>query len=222
MECRVDGCGKKARYTTAQVCQTHYFRLWRNGTLDIVRKPARPRIYERGYTFVHAPHHPLTSPGQIYIAEHRAVLYEKIGPGPMSCELCGVSMTWKTCQSDHIDQNRANNDPSNLRPLCRRCNVWRSMPPAKDRLANVKVLTFDGISQSAHEWSRDPRVKVTSATIRRRLQAGMSDEDALFSRKITHNTKQTKKPKPSIQQEITKADSIIAEYRKKRKELETS
>nr|MDQ6120782.1 HNH endonuclease [Klebsiella pneumoniae subsp. pneumoniae] len=35
-------------------------------------------------------------------------------------------MTWKTAHIDHIDEVVDNNSDSNLRVLCRACNVMRS------------------------------------------------------------------------------------------------
>jgi hypothetical protein len=204
MQCRVDGCGLDADYKAAQLCQKHYFRQWRNGTTDIVRKPGRPRFEdERGYQFVHAPKHPLCSKGQIYVAEHRAVLYEAIGPGPMCCELCGKGLTWDTVDVDHIDENPRNNARANLRPLCLRCNTWRSMPPAYKRIKNAIAITFDGETKTPYEWARDSRVSVSGGQIRNRKKAGMSDEEALFGPKRTHNGRHSP-----------------AYYRAKRKELE--
>lgn len=187
MLCKVDGCERIADYKSACLCQKHYFRYRRNGDFEIHKK-ARPRIEDdRGYQFVHDPIHPLTARGQIYIAEHRKILYEAIGPGPMICEICGVGMTWKTCQVDHIDENPRNNNLGNLRPLCRRCNVWRSMPPAAERMKGVVVLSFMGERKTANEWARDVRVSVCNSTIIRRKRSGMTDEEALFGEKVTHN-----------------------------------
>lgn len=45
-----------------------------------------------------------------------------------------------------------------------------------------------GERKMAHEWSKDPRVNVTSSTILRRKRRGMSDYDSLFAKKITHNS----------------------------------
>lgn len=188
MQCKVEGCGRTAAYKAAELCQKHYFRVRRNGATDIVRTQAKPRIEdERGYQFLHAPTHPLLTKGQIYVAEHRIVLYAAIGPGPMRCAICGCDLTWKTCQVDHIDENPRNNELSNLRPTCRRCNTWRNMPPAVVRMKRAVAVTYEGVTQTAHEWAQDPRVAVTATTIRRRKLDGMSDAEALFGPKKTHN-----------------------------------
>lgn len=211
MKCCVDGCDRDASYKEKQLCQMHYFRVWRNATTELVRPTAKPRIEDRrGYQFLHAPTHPLRSSGQSYVAEHRVLMYEKLGPGAMCCELCGVEMTWKTCQIDHIDENPRNNALSNLRPLCRRCNVWRNMPPTQERLPNVLVLTAFGETKTAGEWAKDPRVSIWAATIKRRKRAGASDMDAIFGEKKTHHGRGIKKyeRKPRIESQRSNAVAI--------------
>jgi hypothetical protein len=187
MLCCVTDCGRDAHYAEKALCQKHYLRQWRYGTTDLSRT-AKPRIEdERGYQFLHAPAHPLLAKGQIYVAEHRVILYDAIGPGPMCCELCGKQMTWATCQADHIDENPRNNERSNLRPLCRGCNVWRSMPPAYLCRKGAIAITYDGRTMTPHEWSKDPRVNLSGSQIRIRKKSGMTDEQALFAPKVTHN-----------------------------------
>ena len=122
--------------------------------------------------------------------EHRTIVYARYGDTLPPCELCGKRVTWETVHIDHEDENPANNDPKNLRPLCRGCNVSRPLR------SNSKNLTIDGITKTAASWSRDPRVCVCYATILKRKAAGASDFDALFGGKKTHNGKRAVKPPP--------------------------
>lgn len=188
VKCCIDGCDRDADYKEKQLCQKHYFRIRRTGQSGIVKK-ARPRISDdRGYQFLHAPNHPLVSSGQIYVAEHRVVLYEAIGPDPMQCELCGKALTWKTCRVDHIDENPRNNDRGNLRPTCNSCNARRGTRPAHE-WDHTTAITFEGETKTPNEWASDPRVTIAGATIRYRKRKGMTDAEALFGEKKTHNGK---------------------------------
>lgn len=64
------------------------------------------------------------------VAEHRKVLYDKIGPGPHPCHWeCGKNaLVWggrKGIYADHLDGDSLNNDPDNLVPSCNACNAAR-------------------------------------------------------------------------------------------------
>jgi hypothetical protein len=76
--------------------------------------------------------HPLAhANGAVYA--HRAVLWDKIGPGEHRCHWCGRSITWfgpgPRIYPDHLDRNRWNNDPANLEPSCHWCNSYRDRRP---------------------------------------------------------------------------------------------
>lgn len=188
MQCSVDGCARQAKYKAGALCQTHYHRMWRNGTMEL--RQARPRYEDdRGYQFVRAIGHPLLAKGQSYVAEHRVVLYAAIGPAPMECELCSKRLTWATCCVDHIDENPRNNARDNLRPTCMPCNASRNLAPIVDRMPGVVILQYGGERKTATEWARDSRVSVSGGAIRKRKRAGMNDEQALFTPKVTHNGK---------------------------------
>lgn len=187
MKCMIDGCDREAHYKDAQLCQKHYFRRRRNGHFDII-KVRKPFIQnDAGYRSIWEPTHPLAGKTG-YVFEHRKIIFDKHGLTLPDCEICGKPTSWETCHIDHKDENPSNNAPDNLRPLCPGCNTWRSMPPMHT-FNRCSALTFDGITQTAHEWARDSRVKVSSRQILARKRKGATDYDALFSEKITHNGK---------------------------------
>lgn len=185
MKCAVEGCERDALYKGEQLCQKHYFRKWRNGTTNLVRTRKYRLQNPKGYQRIYEPNHPL-SDKRGYVYEHRAVLYSKIGDVPFTCDLCGVTLTWSTCHVDHIDNDVTNNKEENLRPTCSTCNTRRGMgePVTWSR---THVIEFEGERKTPTEWARDSRVSVCGNQIVLRKMAGMSDADALFSAKKTHN-----------------------------------
>lgn len=84
---------------------------------------------------LYRPDHPLAGTNG-YVAEHRAVLYEKIGPGQHSCHWCGITVAWTTrlvgtghrgmLVADHVNTNGLDNRPENLVPACQGCNATRA------------------------------------------------------------------------------------------------
>lgn len=209
MQCCVEGCDRPARYKGSQLCQMHYFRLRRNGSLELlpVRRALR-YVTSNGYVTRYMPDHPLANKGGL-VFEHRFVMWPLVGPDCRPCELCGKPEAWRTCHVDHIDEDRQNNAADNLRILCRGCNVKRGFgPESYAGLSKVGLIEFEGRRDTATNWARDPRVKVSGATIRARKASGMSDEDALFAEKVTHNGKARKKPARKTNHKHERSNSV--------------
>lgn len=188
MQCCVDGCDRDAKYKTAKLCQMHYFRVWRNGSLEKKEINASLRYNTpNGYVRLRMPDHPLANRSGC-VFEHRYVMWSIVGPDCRPCELCGKPQTWATCHVDHKDEDRKNNSTDNLRILCRGCNVKRGFSAQSyANRSRVGLIEFEGKLDTAANWVRDPRVKVCGATILKRKASGMTDAEALFSDKATHN-----------------------------------
>lgn len=92
------------------------------------------------------PKHPLANASG-YVLESRAVLFNKVGPGPHECHWCGTEVRWTTgvgteCKdmlvTDHIDSDPHNNDPDNLATACVGCNATRGLVVRDDEPHKVR------------------------------------------------------------------------------------
>jgi hypothetical protein len=132
--CEVPDCNRP-RYAR-EVCVMHYCRLRATGQVG----EAAPKIAARGaghitahgYRTVQRRDHPLgLARAQHRIEEHRIVLFDAIGSGPHRCHWCGRDLDWfgipgdSMLVVDHLNDDRLNNDPSNLVPSCLGCNTSR-------------------------------------------------------------------------------------------------
>lgn len=123
LKCRIEGCGKDARYVGDPLCYGHYSRLRRKGHFEL--EPKRERYRKRaGYIECKCPGHPMARrSGWTY--EHRVVLYDEIGSGPHPCHWCGQALDWCDIVVDHLNERKDDNRPANLVPSCTFCNRSR-------------------------------------------------------------------------------------------------
>ncbi len=122
--CRIASCIKPVTRPAMGLCEMHYYRRHRHGSVDAVRKARVVRRIDRGYVSLRMPEHPLANDGWVY--EHRYVMYGEVGAGPQKCWWCGVELQWDwNLNVDHLDYDRSNNDPANLVISCRACNIGR-------------------------------------------------------------------------------------------------
>ena len=77
--CGVHKCGRPAVRVASGLCDTHYYRVRRNGSLDLL--PVRNAYkHSAGYVVCRYPNHPLAPKNgraKNWVFEHRVIAYEK-------------------------------------------------------------------------------------------------------------------------------------------------
>lgn len=140
--CSVEGCEASTRSGARGWCARHYTRWLRHGDPTTVRPDEAPAgtrhvDFATGYVRVKIPGHPLCPSGHSWVFEHRAALYEAIGPGSHDCHWCGTPVAWgDTLIADHLDGSLRNNAPDNLVPSCLNCNASRGRKAAAANAAS--------------------------------------------------------------------------------------
>lgn len=120
-----DYCGKQYSRPPALVGQFCSKQCW------YASRRSQPRAHRQIRI---APDHPLAGKGG-FVGEARAILYERIGPGPHPCNWCGKMVDWAKGErgnkpnrlvADHLNSDPLDDSASNLVPACGRCNNRRS------------------------------------------------------------------------------------------------
>ena len=122
----------------------------RNPILAQIKAIPNKRGTRKGrYKRISMPGHPLAD-CQGCVAEHRLVLWDKIGPGEHKCRWCDRRISWdatigsrdpRPLVPDHLDGNRLNNAPENLVEACNPCNVMRGR---SDRVQDDELFITKG------------------------------------------------------------------------------
>jgi uncharacterized Zn-finger protein len=181
-QCQVEGCSRPARSVAALHCETHYYRLRRNGHLNAKLQadpPPKITTHSQGYVLEHMTDHPLWGETKGRIYQHRRVYFDAHGKGPHQCHWCGSTVVWGSMHVDHVNAVRDDNRLSNLVASCPKCNVSRAAPKSKAaaRDRSTARLTMGGECLSISEWAE--RIGITAQSLRSRISAGWSVEKAL-------------------------------------------
>lgn len=129
--CTVDGCENLSRTVGGALCEMHYGRRYRRGTTS---EPIYGRTFvaSHGYVISYSPGHPVaTKSGVLY--EHRRRLFDLIGGGSHPCHWCKDDVSWDVGKGpqklvvDHLDNDKENNETTNLVPSCHSCNTSRGL-----------------------------------------------------------------------------------------------
>lgn len=120
-ECLIEGCDKRANRVRTGLCEMHYCRQWRTGSVQ--RKPTEPKPTDHGYMRLADRSHPLARGGSVYM--HRKVAYEMHKGECPNCYWCNTEIDWSSCHIDHLNGQKKDNRPENLAVTCVRCNRLR-------------------------------------------------------------------------------------------------
>ena len=128
--CTVEACENDSRTRSGALCEMHYARRYRTGSLDVDTRPKLTKT-SQGYLVRHIHDHPVSGKnGRAY--EHRRVLFDKIGVGDHKCHWCLNPIIWhgtgkQRLVVDHLDNDKENNSENNLVPSCHGCNATRGL-----------------------------------------------------------------------------------------------
>lgn len=138
--CCIEGCQGRAT-RKGKHCEKHYNRIRRTG-VAAPRQTNGRYLTSVGYVKVLNRAHPLAdAAGTIY--EHRQVAFAQHEGQCPDCFWCARALHWHEAVVDHLDEQKDNNEPSNLVVSCNPCNRARgSMLPFIKRMTDVAFNVF--------------------------------------------------------------------------------
>lgn len=196
-KCIVDGCNKEASRLD-KYCETHYYRIRRNGTIELKKKSAISQ-HSGGYLIERNQDHPLAKRGNVY--QHRRVFFDKHGQGPFACHWCGTAVDYDMMHVDHLDANKQNNNESNLVASCPACNLKRGIPKMRQTVKEKHSYKIGDAKKTMVEWA--DVAGISRSTLLSRIRMGKSLEQAVLM------TRGTSGPKPKTPKRFAMFSNLI-------------
>lgn len=173
--CKVDGCEDICINKKYQYCEKHYAMFLRKGHTE-KHKFKDFLIHSKGYIKLKDKSHKL-SDGDGYVYEHRKVLFDS-NPN-MICVHCGKEQSWETCHVDHLDDNKSNNELSNLAISCPVCNQKRGRHKLEAKInEKFAIHEYNGETLTLSDWGR--KLGVSSQSMSLRLKK-WTDRNRIFT-----------------------------------------
>jgi hypothetical protein len=172
LTCQIEGCGRKARTRRGALCETHYYRQYRNGRMTL-REPRQQYEHSHGYVIIRCPAHPLAAQRNSAVEyQHRVVFYDAHGDGPFRCHWCTKQVGWSDMHVDHVNAVKTDNRIENLVASCPECNQWRGRDRmvAKIRERRATWIEYNGERLTAAEWAA--RIGISRTSLKQRLRNG--------------------------------------------------
>jgi hypothetical protein len=188
--CQAPGCTDKRAYGRRMYCEKHYMRLRRRGSFD--RQQTKDRyMHSGGYVIARDAIHPLSRNGLLF--EHRKVLHDVIGEGPIACHWCSRAVDWQSLHVDHLNEDKTDNRPENLAPSCPACNQRRGRHKMvrQMRTRHAAHLTLDGKTQTLGVWAAE--IGISRSALQFRLKSGWSVRSALTVPRINRGSQPSAK-----------------------------
>lgn len=178
--CSAPGCSNEANRVGAGLCEAHYMRVRRRGTVASAFESSPEKTKQSaGYVLVKAKGHP-RSLGLQRAYEHRVVFTDVFGEGPFKCNWCSKKVTWSDMHVDHLDDDKENNHPDNLVASCQVCNQKRGRGKLRVLWRDKHGIEHDGVRLTPSEWAA--RLGISRASLLWRLQHWPKDKALSASR----------------------------------------